>query len=323
LGAIQDLVVVKPLRVPLRLDRALRWLQYLYLGLAVWFAGWGLQLAIGSWHIKTGQRFLICDYDPFVTLFRRTGPFYMVAIAVAFVVAGMFIGRPYCRWFCPYGGILALLSRIAWKNVHISPDKELDCGLCADACPHGAIVALRADRAMCFACSRCYDSCPRQKRWVALKAGVRKAQPRAVRVPAYWEGVARTWTGILAAVIVALSAAWLLTTYVHARVVIPGEKTLVESLKEKSKTDAEVQKVLQPELNRQHEAGVARRKAYDRGGTALLISAGLLLAWLTWLRPGQGAGRGVPRCILRFLEKPPERKKTIQRKSSDDTAMVV
>ena len=79
-----------------------------------------------------------------------------------FLLAGLFVGRPYCRWFCPYGGIMAILSRVAWKNVSITPDKELDCGLCAGACPFGAIENLRADRADCLACARCYGSCPRE-----------------------------------------------------------------------------------------------------------------------------------------------------------------
>jgi len=45
LGAVQDLVLLKPVKVPERLDRALRWLPYVYLGLAVMFAGWGLHVA--------------------------------------------------------------------------------------------------------------------------------------------------------------------------------------------------------------------------------------------------------------------------------------
>jgi polyferredoxin len=322
LGALQDLVVVKPLRVPRKLDRALRWLQYVYLGLAVWFAGWGLHVALGTMQIKIGQRFLICDYDPIVPIFRRTGPFYMIIIAAAFVVGGMFIGRPYCRWLCPYGGILAILSRVARRNVSITPDKELDCGLCAESCPHGAIIDLRADRALCVACTRCYESCPRQKRLVALRAGPRKPSLSAVPAPSYWKSVARTWTGILAAFVVLFSAIWLLTVSIHAQYVLPKEKVLVDTLREKSKTDAEIQKILQPELDRQHNAAVARRKVYDRIGTTVLISFGVLIFWLTWLRPKQGTGAGVPAALLKIIEKPPEPKKKAMKKPAKETVPV-
>jgi polyferredoxin len=162
LGAVQDLVLVRAVTVPPRLDRALGAIKYVYLGLAVLFAGWGLHLAIGPWRLDIGRRFLICEWDPFVDLFRITGPFHMLAIGAAFIVGGMFVGRPYCRWLCPYGGVLALLSRVAWKNVSITPGKETDCGLCASACAFGAIHQLRADRASCLACARCYTSCPQE-----------------------------------------------------------------------------------------------------------------------------------------------------------------
>jgi len=161
LGAIQDLVLLRPKKVPEKLDRALGWLRYVYLAVAVVFAGWGLNLAIGSWHAQLGRRFLICEWDPFVGIFRLSGPFHMIAIGAGFILLGMFVGRPYCRWLCPYGGLLSLLSRFAWKNVRITPDRELDCGLCTDACPYGAIHNLRADRGDCLACARCYEYCPR------------------------------------------------------------------------------------------------------------------------------------------------------------------
>jgi polyferredoxin len=163
LGALQDLVVLRPMKVPDKLDRRLGWLRYVYLGLAVLFAGWGLHFAIGSFQVQVGRRFLICEWDPFISIFRISGSFHMLMIGAVFIVAGMFIGRPYCRWLCPYGGLLSILSRVSWKNVRITPDKELDCGLCTDACPYGAIHNMRADRASCLACARCYEYCPREQ----------------------------------------------------------------------------------------------------------------------------------------------------------------
>ncbi|HTQ57818.1 MAG TPA: 4Fe-4S binding protein [Bryobacteraceae bacterium] len=158
LGAIQELVVIRPVTVPRRLDWTLGLLKYVYLGLAV---GYAIKPALT-------RNFLICRFDPFVGLFRRSGPPHMLFIGGLFLIAGMFIGRPYCRWLCPYGGLLAWCTRLARRGVTITPDKELDCGLCVEACPYGAIEAMRAVRRNCLYCARCYDACPRQRKLVQI-----------------------------------------------------------------------------------------------------------------------------------------------------------
>lgn len=150
LGAIQELVLLKPIGMAPRLDRALGWCKWIYLALAVVFAA----LPAAS------RDFVICRFDPFVGLFRWTGPAHMLALGGLFLLLGLFVGRPYCRWFCPYGALLSLLSRLAWRPVSITPDRELDCGLCARACPYGAIDEMRALPGPCLACARCYGSCP-------------------------------------------------------------------------------------------------------------------------------------------------------------------
>ncbi len=149
LGAIQELVLIKPVTVPPRLDRALGWFKWLYLILAI-------SLALPA----DGRDFIICRFDPFVGFFRFSGEADMLMLGGAFLLLGLFVGRPYCRYLCPYGALLSLTSRLAWRSVTITSGRELDCGLCSKACPYGAIEKMRAVRTSCLACTRCYTSCP-------------------------------------------------------------------------------------------------------------------------------------------------------------------
>ena len=135
LGMIQDVVLIRPVRLPQWLTGALSVVPFLYLGLAVILAA-------------TGTVFIICRFDPFVSLFRRSGTVTMLVSGVAVVALATVVGRPYCRFLCPYGAVLGLLSRVSWKHVTITPDDCIVCGLCEDACPYGAIDKPTAETAV-------------------------------------------------------------------------------------------------------------------------------------------------------------------------------
>jgi ferredoxin len=150
LGAVQDLVLLRPLRIPGWLEHPLRMMAVAYLGFAVLLAA-------------TGSSYIICQYDPFVSLFRivpigkwirwhmqwrgagdtfqtlTTGRWGLFGFTLSFLVISAFVGRPYCRFLCPYGVLLRWFGRLSWKRVTITPDDCIQCRLCEDACPFGAI----------------------------------------------------------------------------------------------------------------------------------------------------------------------------------------
>jgi NosR/NirI family nitrous oxide reductase transcriptional regulator len=132
LGAMQDLVLLRPMSLPNWLEGGLRLFAYVYLAAAVLFAA-------------TGSAFVICRYDPFVGFFRLSGNFNILVLGACFLAIGMFVGRPYCRFVCPYGVILRQLSRISKWKVTITPDECVQCRLCEDSCPFGAIREPTAD----------------------------------------------------------------------------------------------------------------------------------------------------------------------------------
>jgi ferredoxin len=126
LGAIQDLVTLRPIQTPPVLDHTLGLVPYLHLGLSVLLA----------W---TGASFLICRYDPFIPFFRLGGPWGVIAFGAGLLLIGTRVGRPYCRYLCPYGVLLKWASAAARWRVRITPSDCLHCHLCADECPFGAI----------------------------------------------------------------------------------------------------------------------------------------------------------------------------------------
>ena len=126
LGAIQDLIILKPISLPAWLRKILGIIPFVYLGLAVLYA-------------VTKTDFIICRYDPFVGIFRLNATFHMVVLGISFLLIGLFVARPYCRFFCPYGVLLNWMSRFSKWHLHITPAECTRCRLCTTSCPFDAI----------------------------------------------------------------------------------------------------------------------------------------------------------------------------------------
>jgi polyferredoxin len=120
LGAIQDIVILKPIEIKPWLQKTLGIIPFVYLGLAVLYAA-------------TASDFIVCRYDPFIGIYRLDGTFTMFLIGGIFLLVGVFIARPYCRFFCPYGVLLNWVSRFSKKHITITPASCIQCKLCENS----------------------------------------------------------------------------------------------------------------------------------------------------------------------------------------------
>ena len=122
------------------------------------------------------------------------------AIVVAALVA-LSIVVPYfwCRYLCPYGGLLGVLSLLSPLKVTRHAPSCIDCGLCARACPSHLPVdrlsRVRSDE--CVGCLSCVAACPVPR---ALRVETPRPWRRAVRPAAFAALVVALFAGgILAA----------------------------------------------------------------------------------------------------------------------------
>lgn len=126
LGAVQEMLTLRPVSVPSAVDRALRIVPFLYLG-------WGVLLAV------MGAGFPVCEQDPYVAFFRFGGKWHLWVFGGVLLLVGIFVARPYCRFICPYGAMLSVVSRFSRHHLSITPEDCVQCRLCETACPYGAI----------------------------------------------------------------------------------------------------------------------------------------------------------------------------------------
>lgn len=143
-----------------KIDRPLRYLKYVIL-IVVLFLTW-----------KTGK-LVIDKYDPFAAYAHIPAGFselmgeYIVGISILIgsLIISMFIDRFFCKYICPFGAFLGILTKISLFKIKRSKETCIDCGLCDQACPVNIPVSKieHVSTSECINCQECVVACPTDK----------------------------------------------------------------------------------------------------------------------------------------------------------------
>jgi polyferredoxin len=139
-------------------DIPLRGLKYLLLGLFLY--------AVGSMSAEGIRYFLDSPYGivadvKMLNFFRELSGFGL-GVTLFLIVASVFVQNFWCRYLCPYGALMGLVSMASPLRIRRDPVTCVDCAKCAKACPSLLPVdkLITIQSAECLGCLQCVSVCP-------------------------------------------------------------------------------------------------------------------------------------------------------------------
>ncbi|MBN2160129.1 MAG: 4Fe-4S binding protein [Spirochaetes bacterium] len=96
----------------------------------------------------------------------------------AIIVSGLFVYRPWCHLFCPFGLVSWLFEKLGFYKIQVDYATCIACEKCAKACPSNVMsVILKRNGVIpdCFSCGTCINVCPTGS--ISIRAGKRAMPP--------------------------------------------------------------------------------------------------------------------------------------------------
>lgn len=146
-GAVQDLIArftpkAWRIKVPQAIHDNALYIKYAILALIVGTAISGSSISLFQY------------FEPFGTLFFFSSSMLLWSILILILVASVLVERFYCRYVCPLGAALGILSFVSPLRIERVPQCTV-CKVCERACPTGAIRSERIDFKECVRCDIC------------------------------------------------------------------------------------------------------------------------------------------------------------------------
>lgn len=159
LGRLGLRFVGRSLAPPRWLDIPMRSLKYLLLGFFVWAVWFAMDPAAVAAFLDSPYARIV---DAKMWRFFAPPSRLTVAVVGVLVVGSVFVRDLWCRYLCPYGALLGLLSLLAPFKVTRDPALCTDCRACTKVCParlpvHGM---KRVASVECTSCQDCVVGCP-------------------------------------------------------------------------------------------------------------------------------------------------------------------
>jgi polyferredoxin len=92
----------------------------------------------------------------FVNIFDRA----TVMLFIGVLFASLILSQAWCRFLCPEGALLGLLTRLSGRKITLDVARCSGCNLCNQVCPVEAIEVGQVDERSCLYCCKCVDVCP-------------------------------------------------------------------------------------------------------------------------------------------------------------------
>jgi polyferredoxin len=141
------------------LDYPLRSLKYLLLAFFLWAIVLSMNAAALDYFIYSPYN-MVADIK-MLHFFSDITPF-VFWVLVALVVLSILIRNFWCRYLCPYGALLGVLSFLSIIKVHRNAETCTNCRKCTRTCPVDIKVHKTASVISdeCHACLKCVAVCP-------------------------------------------------------------------------------------------------------------------------------------------------------------------